>query len=267
MGKAFHPLRGRSLSAVLPDRPDLRRQKSFSSLAEPRLANIEVTSNWSTESSPSQSAATKLVAVQRRGETGPPAVSRCNPFLDGFASLACQDSNSNSKRGTRLPHLRPSHQRHVSAPMVSSSIANFVIPTPLECRPREQERLHRRATTSRSRQPSRLNMNLNPQTQAGSCDTPQERRRPNSNTFSTSVESQEQSHNRESSTPSQKASKWGRDLLSWKITSSLVSPTVGEAHNDLIKCSQAQVASCSESAFDDEDDGEETEVFLGFNDI
>lgn len=269
-GKTFHPLRGRSLSADVHDRPTLQRQKSVSSLAEPRLANIEVMSKWSMETSHSQSAATKLVEVQRMGDGVSPVVSRCNPFFDGFAPKGVRGSSPVAKATTGLPHLRPSHHRHVSAPMISTTVANFVIPPPLESRPRVKEKLHRRATTSKLRQPSRLNMNLSIHASAGSCDTSQPQRRLNPTDVGARDDARASLEDiRDSATPSQKLGKWGRDLFGWEAASALDSPTVSDGHEDTAKESQARMLSFGEFALDEGDgeEEEEIEVFLGFNDI
>lgn len=134
----------------------VRRQSSNnSSLAEPRVANVEVTSRWSTTAINPRRATKELRELQEAHIST--AVDKpVNPFLSGFRSEHLKRSNSVSKQ--KPSPLRPTHQRHVSAPMVSGSIANFRIAPPLEVRPQARENTHRKATTALSRQPSRLEM-------------------------------------------------------------------------------------------------------------
>ncbi|KAJ9116894.1 hypothetical protein QFC22_004551 [Naganishia vaughanmartiniae] len=138
-------------------RRSLHRQSSNSSLAEPRMANVEVTSRWSTAVVNPRRATKELNDL--RDTCISTAVDKpTNPFLSGFRSEHLKRSSSVSKHGQKPSPLRPTHQRHVSAPMVSGSIANFLIAPPLEARPQARENPHRKATTALSRQPSRLEM-------------------------------------------------------------------------------------------------------------
>ncbi|KAJ9113839.1 hypothetical protein QFC19_000032 [Naganishia cerealis] len=145
-------------SMVISRRGSLHLQRSNSSLAEPRLANVEVTSRWSTEALHPRHA-TRELSNLREGCISTAVDKPVNPFLSGFREEHLQRSKSASKhQGVRPSPLHATHQRHVSAPMVSSRVANFIIPPPQGVRLRGQESPHRKATTCLSRQPSRLEM-------------------------------------------------------------------------------------------------------------
>ncbi|KAJ9122683.1 hypothetical protein QFC24_004112 [Naganishia onofrii] len=155
MAYLLPPPRSRSRSSLKPPGKEDEESSNNSSLAEPRVANVEVTSRWSTTAINPRLATKELRELQ--GAHISTAVDKpVNPFLSGFRSEHLKRSNSVSKQ--KPSPLRPTHQRHVSAPMVSGSIANFRIAPPLEVRPQARENTHRKATTALSRQPSRLEM-------------------------------------------------------------------------------------------------------------
>lgn len=172
---------------------------------------------------------------------------------------------STAKGVARPSHLRPTHHRHVSAPMVSSSIANFVIPPPLEARPHLQEKAHRRATTSKFKQPGRLDMNA-PLDSTGP-DTPSHRQRADS--LRTCISERRTTHLSAQSParPSSSAGRWARGLFSWNAARStqprLEQNVALNANGDL---DQDKFANRSLRQ-DETGSEEETEVFLGLDDI
>lgn len=259
----------RSHSVLLPERPDLRRQKSFSSLAGPRLTEIEVTSRWSTESSRSPLSVGKLTAVQRMSSAGSLADSRRSPSQKGFRTKANPNSGSVAKTAMNLPHLWPSHQRHVSASMVSSSLADFVISPPLEARPREREKLHRRATTSRSRQPCRLSMSLAPPAHAGRLDISQNSQGLNLSSVDAPMTGVcEQAKATESAKPLQRVEAWSKGFLG-RTGLDLSTPkfaTGTETHQKIDKAPPFQDTLCVDTVVGSGEE-EEIEVFSGFDDI
>lgn len=177
-----------------------------------------------------------------------------NPFL-----AAASQSTLAAKEVVRPSHLRPTHHRHVSAPMVSSSIANFVIPPPLEARPYLQQKVHRRATTSKFKQPGRLDVHAQPGPDAP--ETPSQRHRTDSLTSCTS-ERRLAHLSVESPVKPSNAGRWARDLFSW-TAASIQSPA--EENVKLIADDvKDQLAGLN---LGQEESDDEIEVFLGLDDI
>lgn len=259
---------GRAASfAAFPRRPNLHRQNSFASLAEPRLANVEVMSTWSTGSSRLCSAAVDLAATQKRKCPSSALEAPSNPFFEGFRSQSPQRSNSLTKEAVRPSPLRLTHQRHVSAPMVSSSIANFVIPPPLEARPHMQEKIHRRATTSRFRSTQPTRQEMKPQMCPEEPIIPFRRRRTDSTSSCASMKRSDLLEEDGSAESPTRPGRWARGLFSWKGISLIESRAEEEARHEARETACMDQLQSLDIAEDGNESEEETEVFLGLDDI
>ncbi|KAJ9101850.1 hypothetical protein QFC21_003190 [Naganishia friedmannii] len=260
-------VRPRVPSLMTSQRGSLHRQSSSSSLAEPQVANIEVTSRWSTTVA-SHRDATKELGDLRDACVSTAVDKPTNPFVSGFRSEHLKRSNSVSKHGQRPSPLRPTHQRHVSAPMVSGSIANFLVAPPLEARPQYRENPHRKATTALSRQPSRLEMRNrdvigpdSPATQKGILSTVSLEKRITA--ISVATKNERPALSRASS------GSWTRNFLDSNFlpgrSRNVVNTTIKHHCDDKAGLEQNHFSSGVEEA--DEEVEEEIEVFLGLDDI
>lgn len=252
-------------SLMVTRQRSLQGQSSTSSLAEPRVANVEVTSRWSTTSVKPPHAIKELSDL--RDTCISTAIDKpVNPFLSGFRSEHIKRSNSVSKHGQKPSPLRPTHQRHVSAPMVSGSIANFLIAPPLETRPHTRETPHRKATTALSRQPSRLDMHNrdairpeSPATRKGMLSTVSGEKRDIA--VSAVIPQERPSLIRASS------SSWTKNFLDANFLPRRSRRAISTVNRDCDDKAELDQTGVNTAVHEEGEDQEEIEVFLGLDDI